>query len=67
MRRVKFDPFGEEVELKDSTGARSKRLTWVGFGIFWVLVVVVLSARAIYFEPRILDGIRQGAASLQGF
>lgn len=69
MACPKFDPFGEKIELKDDVGVRSngaKRLTRVGVSIFWVLVVVIVSARAIYFEPEMLDGIRRGAAFLGG-
>lgn len=70
MSRAKFDPFDEKMELKDGVGARSngsKQLTRVGVSIFWLLVVVIVSARAIYFRPEMLDGIKRGAAFLGGY
>lgn len=69
MQRMKLDPFGEPMELTDGVRARSsasKWLTLAGSSTFWVLVFAIVGARAIYFEPEMLDGFKQVVAFLQG-
>jgi hypothetical protein len=68
MQRTTFDPYGEAIELADGTHAPStdsRRLTHFGTGLFWVLVVAIVGARAIYFDPGMLQGAKQVVAFLE--
>lgn len=55
---MSYEPFGEhlgaENEVRRSRASRT--LTRVGAGLFWTLVAVIVTARAIYFQPGIFDG-----------
>jgi len=49
-----FDPFGEAVAGSDSRPDRrisASRVAWLGCALFWILVVIVVGARAIYYVP----------------
>jgi len=62
MERTEFEPFGEEIKLSDSAQVRSNAsrvLVWIGSGTFWILAGTIVIARAIYFDPRILEGFEQ--------
>lgn len=63
----KFDPFGEPVEIPEtSRSARASRwLTRTGAMVFWTLVVVIVGARAIYFEPGVFNGFDRAIAFAQ--
>jgi len=57
LREAKFDPFGEPVAIADVAPTLASRwLTRAGAGIFWALVITIVMARAIYFEPGVLNG-----------
>jgi ABC-type polysaccharide/polyol phosphate export permease len=55
MADVRFEPFGESVEDSEILNAPqddfSRRFERLGMGVFWVLVSVVVVARALYFDP----------------
>jgi hypothetical protein len=62
-----FDPFGEQVIMTErATPARGSRwLKRAGAGLFWALVIVIVAARAIYFQPGIFNGLDQVLAFAQ--
>jgi hypothetical protein len=56
MQQVQFDSFGEPlpeqasvVDAPARTGSRVALRT--GMGLFWSLVVVIVTARAFFFDP----------------
>jgi hypothetical protein len=56
MQEVQFDAFGEPVKTDDGRAAipQGRVSNWVlaaGTGLFWFLVVVIVLARAVYFDP----------------
>jgi hypothetical protein len=54
MSDIQFDPFGERVDaaLKAAETDRvSRGLSRAGMGLFWLLVVVIVSARVAFFDP----------------
>lgn len=54
MSQPAFDPFGEQVPASQSQLAPDRASKWLkssGTGLFWALVVVIVLARAAYFEP----------------
>ncbi|MGY3483847.1 hypothetical protein ACVW1C_001730 [Bradyrhizobium sp. USDA 4011] len=58
MSQSAFDPFGEPVPAVDSSAASegvSKWLKTAGTSVFWVLVVGIVLARAVYFEPGVFS------------
>lgn len=62
-----FDSFGEPVKYDESRlsppqGAVAGWLARAGTSIFWSLVVVILVARAIYFDPDLAGKFGQFAA-----
>ena len=63
MRHIQFEPFGEPV---DEAVAHDPRSGWMpnaekrtasrivlrsGVGLFWMLVIGIVAARAAYFDP----------------
>jgi hypothetical protein len=68
--QAKFDPFGEPVKydeprLSAPQGAVGGWLARAGTGIFWSLVVVILVARVVYFDPDLAEKFGQVAALSQ--
>jgi hypothetical protein len=58
MERLGFEPFGERLGSRADSGAPShvsRSLLWGGTGLFWLLVVTIVLARAAFFEPGIFD------------
>ena len=58
MSQSAFDPFGEPVPAVDSSAASegvSKWLKTAGTSVFWVLVIGIVLARAVYFEPGVFS------------
>jgi type IV secretory pathway VirB2 component (pilin) len=54
MSKPLFDPFGEPVPAAERSLASDRTTKWLksaGTGLFWVLVVAIVLARAVYFEP----------------
>ena len=56
MQDTKFDSFGEPLAkgLTSDSQQRGNTSRWVmlaGTSVFWSMVVVILSARAVYFDP----------------
>ncbi|KQO91199.1 hypothetical protein ASF32_22935 [Methylobacterium sp. Leaf91] len=54
MRPIQFDPYGEPVAQgcdQDRPGAASRIALRSGTGLFWAMVVVIVAARAVYFDP----------------
>ncbi|WP_430914040.1 hypothetical protein [Methylobacterium sp. sgz302541] len=57
MRQLQFDPFGEPVtqDLRGAAAPASRTASRIalkaGVGAFWALVVVIVAARAAYFDP----------------
>ncbi|GLS45268.1 hypothetical protein [Methylobacterium brachythecii] len=58
MRPIQFDPFGEPVAHGTDHGAPSSvsRIALrTGVGLFWAMVVVIVAARAAYFNPNFAE------------
>jgi hypothetical protein len=54
MSQPAFDPFGEPVPAVAPAIASDRPSKWLkstGTSVFWVLVVGIVLARAVYFEP----------------
>ncbi|TXN21561.1 hypothetical protein [Methylobacterium sp. WL9] len=54
MRSIQFDPFGEPVAQaaeQDRPSTVSRLALRSGVGLFWAMVVVIVAARAAYFDP----------------
>lgn len=69
MQQARFDSFGERLPTYDvqTRGPQDAVSRWVlrgGIGLFWSLVVVVITARVIYFDPGLAAKFGQFAASL---
>ncbi|WP_407175328.1 hypothetical protein [Bradyrhizobium sp. STM 3562] len=67
MQDPQFDPFGEPVAIAETraTARGSRWLTRTGAGLFWTLVIVIVAARAIYFEPGVFNGFDRAVAFAQ--
>ena len=58
MPPVQFDPFGEPVALGAEQATRSSASRIVlrsGVGLFWAMVVAIVAARAVYFDPDLAE------------
>lgn len=57
MQKERFDAFGEPVTFGeppvDIQGRVGGWIMTAGTGLFWSLVVVIVAARALYFDPDI--------------
>jgi len=65
MDRLRYEPFGERLAPEGEAGPRSrasKYLLWSGTGVFWSLVVAIVVARAVIFEPGVFDEFTRVAA-----
>lgn len=69
MHNAQFEPFGEPVAHRPwDAPARAGRadpsrlLRRSGVGMFWALVVGVVAARAVYFDPDLLGKLGNVAA-----
>jgi hypothetical protein len=53
-----FEPFGEPVTLREAgarpLSVRRARFVNLGVGAFWGLVILVVAARAVYFDPNVV-------------
>ena len=67
VQDTKFDPFGEPAATAESNPSQrsSRWLTRIGTGLFWVIVLTIVSARAIYFEPGVFNGLDRAVAFAQ--
>lgn len=73
-KNVEFDGFGEPIPesriVKSQAlpvaphGSVSRWMVRAGTGIFWTLVVVIVAARAAYFNPGFADQISQISTQL---
>ncbi len=68
MHNVEFEPFGEPVARRLSNASAQtgradpgRLLRRSGVGMFWALVVSVVAARAIYFDPDLLGKLGEVA------
>jgi hypothetical protein len=64
MEQVRFEPFGEPIAQKTESGQdrpASKWLLWAGSAIFWSMVVVIVAARAAYFDTGVFNFDRLAA------
>ncbi len=68
MYNIRFEPFGER--LPDAAGARPAwrdGISGLGIMVFWTLVLVIVAARAVYFNPDVGASFFDAAAqSLSG-
>lgn len=62
MHNAQFEPFGEPVTYRAwdapvQTGQADpgRLLRRLGVGVFWALVAGVVTARAVYFDPDLLE------------
>jgi hypothetical protein len=64
MERLRYEPFGEHLAPEGGGAASraSKYLLWAGTGLFWSLVVAIVIARAVFFEPGVFDEFSRVAA-----
>jgi hypothetical protein len=65
MERLRYEPFGEGQAPEGVTGPRSRALKyflWTGTSLFWSLVVTIVVARAVLFEPGVFDEFSRVAA-----
>ena len=65
MERVEFEPFGERLTQEDSPRQDSRASKWLmraGSAVFWSLVVAIVLARAVYFDPSVFAGFDRLAA-----
>jgi hypothetical protein len=65
MPDVQFDSFGEPLRDALATRPQGQASRWmlrVGTGLFWSLVVAILSARVLYFDPDFASKFGQMAA-----
>lgn len=67
MQEVQFDSFGEPVKYDDRRasipqGRVSNWIMYAGAGLFWSLVVLIVLARAVYFDPDFASKFGQLAA-----
>jgi len=64
----KFDPFGEPVAIADTAepAGASRWLTRTGAGLFWTLVIAIVAARAVYFEPGVFNDLDRALAFAHG-
>ena len=65
--QTKFDSFGERLPKcgLGTCGPQDAGSRWVlrgGIGLFWSLVIVVITARVIYFDPDLAAKFGQFAA-----
>ncbi len=54
MGRIEFEPFGERLAQADDLSPRRRGSAWLlsaGSALFWLVVVAVVAARAVWFEP----------------
>ncbi|MCJ2131403.1 hypothetical protein [Methylobacterium sp. E-045] len=54
MRPIQFDPYGEPVAQgcdQNRPSASSRIVLRSGVGLFWAMVVLIVAARAAYFDP----------------
>jgi hypothetical protein len=60
----KFDPFGEPVAMIDAAepAPASRWLARTGAGVFWALVIAIVAARAVYFEPGVFNSLDRALA-----
>jgi len=65
MKRLEFEPFGEPLAEEASLrplGRASRWLLWTGSAVFWSLVVLIVVARAAYFDAGVFSGFDRIAA-----
>lgn len=58
MRPLQFDPFGEPVAqgVEQATSSSASRIALrSGVGLFWMMVVAIVAARAVYFDPDLTE------------
>ena len=66
MQHVQFDSFGEPIPqplTRDIAVPRagSRVALAAGVGVFWSLLVVIVTARAFYFDPDFASKFQQAA------
>jgi hypothetical protein len=63
----KFDPFGEQVAMADAAEPppASRWLARTGAGLFWAMVIAIVAARAVYFEPGVFNSLDRAIAFAQ--
>ncbi|PNG24934.1 hypothetical protein [Methylocella silvestris] len=62
MYNIQFEPFGERVVVKqeldnlaNSDRPLQRTMLKVGVGMFWALVIAIVTARAVYFNPNFAE------------
>ncbi len=64
MSRVQYDSFGEPIlPVSDKEPTTASRVALrSGVGLFWVMVVAIVAARAAYFDPVLSEMVASVAA-----
>jgi hypothetical protein len=70
VQKVQFDAFGETLELMEprvsaSQGHASRFITRAGICAFWSLLVVIVVARAAFFNPDFATSFAQVATVIK--
>jgi hypothetical protein len=70
-----FEPFGESLgrsapQRDGAEAGGSTSLRWAGTAVFWALVLTIVTARGLFFEPdfeRAFAGVKTFLSSLPNF
>lgn len=67
MQNAQFDPYGEPVAYTEPKASvpGSRFMLRAGTGLFWSLVVVIVAARAAYFNPDFAASFGQIASAIK--
>ena len=59
MEPLNFEPFGERLTQDNNLRPDDRASRWlmrIGSTVFWSLVVTIVAARALYFDPAVFAG-----------
>jgi hypothetical protein len=70
VQNAHYDAFGEPVDYAEprvpaSQGQGSRWMLRAGVGLFWSLVVIIVAARAAYFNPDFASSFGQIASAIR--
>jgi hypothetical protein len=62
MEPLNFEPFGERLAQDNGLRQDDRASRWlmrIGSLVFWSLVVTIVAARALYFDPAVFAGFER--------